>query len=126
MFGSVEAQLLSDEPAVYSGDETNEDSMQEVDYYREQGGESLDLEEKPDIKTLGVQPEQDANVNQTSGKNNQISLRQTITLIGEVKFSCSSIVDITVLLMQKHNESSHFYIIYKSNFTLDQYRFRHI
>lgn len=126
MFGSVEAQLLPDKPAVYSGDETNEDNMQEVDYYREQGGESLDLEEKPDIKTLGVQPEQDANVNQTSGKNNQISLRQTITLIGEVKFSCSSIVDITVLLMQKHNKSSNFYIIYKSNFTLDQYRFRHI
>lgn len=74
MFGSAEAQLLSVEPAVYSGDETNEDSMKEVDYYREQGGESLDLEEKPDIKTLGVQPEQDANVNQTSGKNNQISL----------------------------------------------------
>lgn len=108
MFGSVEAQLLPDEPAVYSGDETNEDSMQEVDYYRDQGGESLDLEEKPDIKTLGVQPEQHANVNQTSGKNNQISLRQTITLIGEVKFSCSSIVDITVLLMQKHNKSSNF------------------
>ncbi|XP_014191739.1 zinc finger protein OZF-like [Haplochromis burtoni] len=40
--------------------------MKEVDYYREQGGESLDLEEKPDIKTLGVQPEQDENVNQTS------------------------------------------------------------
>lgn len=75
MFGSAEAQLLSDEPAVYSGDETNEDSMKEVDYYREPGGESLDLEEKPDIKTLGVQPEQDANVNRTSGKNNQISLR---------------------------------------------------
>lgn len=46
--------------------------MKEVDYYQEQSGESLDLEEKTDIKTLGVSQEQDANVSQTSGKNNQI------------------------------------------------------
>lgn len=46
--------------------------MKEVDYSPPQSGESLDAEEKPEIKAPAVHQDRDADADQTAGKNNQI------------------------------------------------------
>lgn len=79
--------------------------MKEVDSCQQQSMESLDGEEKPEIKALGVHQERDAATDQTAGKNHHrlsdahccvAVTKQTIALICDVEFCCPSTFDITV------------------------------